>query len=41
MIGSTPYAEACKWYDEEVLKALQLRYVAPDQVMLTPKLLKR
>lgn len=39
--GSTPYAEACKWYDEEVLKALQLRYVAPDQVMLTPKLLKR
>lgn len=39
--GSTPYAEACKWYDEDVLKALQLRYVTPDQVMLTPKLLKR
>lgn len=38
--GSTPYLEACKIYDEETIKALQLRYVAPDEVILTPKLLK-
>lgn len=38
--GSTPYLEACKIYDEETITALQLRYVAPDDVMLTPKLLK-
>lgn len=38
--GSTPYLEACKIYDEETMTALQLRYVAPDDVMLTPKLLK-
>lgn len=38
--GSTPYLEACKTYDEETITALQLRYIAPDDVMLTPKLLK-
>ncbi len=38
--GSTPYLEACRIYDEETITALQLRYVAPDDVMLTPKLLK-
>lgn len=38
--GSTPYLEACKRYSEDVINALQLRYVAPDDVMLTPKLLK-
>ncbi len=37
--GSTPYIEACKYFDTEVIKALQLRYVAPDDVVLTPKLL--
>ena len=40
LYGSTPYLEACKIYDEETIAALQLRYVAPDDVMLTPKLLK-
>ena len=39
--GSTPYLEASRTYDEEVIKALQLRYIAPDDVMLTPKLLKQ
>ncbi len=38
--GSTPYLESCRTFDEDVIKALQLRYVAPDEVMLTPKLLK-
>lgn len=40
LYGSTPYLEACKTYDEETITALQLRYIAPDDVMLTPKLLK-
>lgn len=39
--GSTPYLEAYKLYGEEIMKALQLRYIAPDEVTLTPKLLKR
>lgn len=39
--GSTPYLEACRTYDEETMNALQLRYVAPDDVVMTPKLLKR
>lgn len=39
--GSTPYLDAYKLYGEEILNALQLRYVAPDEVVLTPKLLKR
>ncbi len=38
--GSTPYLESCRHFDEDVIKALQLRYVAPDEVTLTPKLLK-
>lgn len=39
--GSTPYLEAHKLYDPEIMNALQLRYIAPDEVVLTPKLLKR
>jgi len=39
--GSTPYLEAYKLYGSEIMDALQLRYVAPDEVVLTPKLLKR
>jgi IS30 family transposase len=39
--GSTPYLEAHKVYGEELMNALQLRYITPDKVMLTPKLLKR
>lgn len=39
--GSTPYLEAHKLYDSEIMNALQLRYIPPDKVTLTPKLLKR
>ena len=39
--GRTPYELACRTYDPETLKALQLRYVAPDDVVLSPKLLKK
>ena len=38
---STPYLEARKLYDPETMDTLQLRYATPDEVMLTPKLLKR
>jgi len=37
--GKTPYAAALETYGEEVLKALQLRPVDPDEVNLTPKLI--
>ncbi len=39
--GHTPYELACRTYDPETLKALQLRYIAPDDVVLSPKLLKK
>jgi len=39
--GRTPYELACHTYDPETLKALQLRYIAPDDVVLSPKLLKK
>lgn len=38
--GKTPYAAAQESYGEEVLKALQLRPIDPDEVNLTPKLIK-
>lgn len=38
--GRTPYDMALDHFDEDTLKRLQLRYVAPDEVTLTPKLLK-
>lgn len=38
--GKTPYHAAKEAYGEEVLKTLQLRPVAPDEVNLTPKLIK-
>ncbi len=38
--GKTPYAAALEAYGETVLKALQLRPVDPDEVNLTPKLIK-
>ena len=38
--GRTPYAAALETYGEDVLKALQLRPIAPDEVNLTPKLIK-
>ena len=40
LAGETPYAAALRTYGESVLKALQLRPVAPDEVNLTPKLIK-
>ncbi len=38
--GKTPYAAPLEVYGEDVLKALQLRPVDPDEVNLTPKLIK-
>ena len=38
--GRTPYETAVKTWDPETLQKLQLRYVAPDEVTLSPKLLK-
>lgn len=38
--GETPYKLALKKYGPEILEALQLKYVAPDDVILSPKLLK-
>ena len=39
--GKTPYEKALWLYGKEFLKKLQLRYVAPDEVTLTPKLLTK
>ena len=39
--GKTPYEKALWLYGKEFLKKLQLRYVAPDEVTLTPKLLSK
>ena len=38
--GRTPYDVALENYGPDVLKALQLRPVAPDEVNLTPKLIR-
>ena len=38
--GRTPYEIAIKTYGPELLKKLQLRFVAPDEVTLSPKLLR-
>ena len=37
--GRTPYELAMKTIGPEILKKMQLRYIAPDQVTLSPKLL--
>ena len=39
--GKTPYEMAYALYGKRILEKLQLRYVAPDEVTLTPKLLKK
>ena len=39
--GETPYQSALKRYGEDVLTALQLRPVPPDDVILKPELLKK
>ena len=38
--GQTPYQLSMKKFGPEILRALQLKLVAPDDVTLTPKLLK-
>ena len=38
--GQTPYRLSLERFGPEILRALQLRYVAPDDVTLTPKLIK-
>ena len=41
LAGKTPYQCALDKYGEKALNALQLRPVPPDEVNLTPKLLKK
>ena len=38
--GRTPYDVALETLGEETLKAFQLRRIAPDEVNLTPKLIR-
>lgn len=38
--GRTPYEMAVKLIGPEILKKMQLRYIAPDEVTLSPKLLR-
>jgi hypothetical protein len=38
--GKTPYNAALETLGEDVLKAFQLRPIAPDEVNLTPKLIR-
>ena len=38
--GKTPYQMAMVSFGEEALNALQLRPIAPDEVTLTPKLIR-
>ena len=38
--GRTPYSVALEALGEEVLNAFQLRPIAPDEVNLTPKLIR-
>ena len=40
LCGRTPYSVARETLGEDVLKALQLRPIAPDEVNLTPKLIR-
>ena len=39
--GNTPYRLAVKYLGENLVKKLQLRYIAPDEVTLSPKLLNK
>ncbi len=38
--GETPYNLALESFGEDTLKALQLRRIVPDEVNLTPKLIR-
>ncbi|MDW2799208.1 hypothetical protein RZO55_16665 [Clostridium boliviensis] len=40
LIGKTTYDKALESFSEDTLKALQLRRIAPDEVNLTPKLIR-
>ena len=39
--GETPYKLALKKYGPDILEALQLKFIVPDEVILSPKLLKK
>lgn len=39
--GKTPYELALAKYGAKILRAMQLHYISPDDVMLSPKLLQR
>lgn len=39
--GATPYQMALKKYGPDILEALQLKSIPPDEVTLSPKLLKK
>lgn len=39
--GETPYKLALKKYGPDILEALQLKFIPPDEVILSPKLLKK
>lgn len=38
--GKTPYDAALEVFGENILKALQLKRISPDEVTLTPKLIR-
>ena len=38
--GRTPYSVALESFGEEIMKAFQLRPIDPDEVDLTPKLIR-
>lgn len=38
--AATPYELSLQKFGPDILRALQLKYVAPDEVTLTPKLIK-
>lgn len=39
--GETPYKLSLKKYGPDILEALQLKFIPPDEVILSPKLLKK
>ena len=39
--GATPYQLALKKYGPEILEALQIKFIPPDEVTMSPDLLKK
>ena len=39
--GATPYKLALKKYGPEILEALQIKFIPPDEVTMSPDLLKK